>query len=66
MATLRVLEVLPGATSSGIWNDIKHELQFADSVEVVKVGGGGFELHLWFGTRADGSNVSGASTSKSY
>ena len=66
MARFDVFEVMPEGTGSKIWGEILQFLVTADSVEVVKVPGGRFELHVWFGTRADGSNVSGASTSKSY
>ena len=66
MARLRVYEILPGSSASAIWDDIRHYLSVATSVEVVTTTSNGLELHVWVGERADQSNVSGASTSKSY
>ena len=66
MARLKVFEVVSGSSPSAIWADIQHYLSIASSVEVVATASGGFELHVWVGVRSDGSNVSGASTSKSY
>jgi len=66
MARLKVYEVLPGSSATGIWNDVRHYLSVAKSVEMVTTPQNTFELHVWIGERSDGSNVSGASTSKSY
>lgn len=66
MARFKVFEVLPDASGSTIWADIRHYMSLANSVEIVATSGDTFELHVWVGERRDGSNVSGASTSKTY
>ena len=66
MTTFHVIEIEPTTLPAEAWARLRAELVNAQSVELLVDDRGGFEVRVWWGERADGSNHAGAASETEY